>query len=43
MTPWLVRHPLIAGWLWVGVWFAVILVQELAGAPTWSRWPATTS
>ncbi|WP_104162873.1 hypothetical protein [Cryobacterium sp. N22] len=40
MTPWLVRHPLTAGWLWVLFWFAVILVQELAGAPTGARYPA---
>lgn len=31
MTNWLVRHPLTAGWLWVGVWFSVILVEELTG------------
>ncbi|TFC03186.1 hypothetical protein E3O42_07035 [Cryobacterium adonitolivorans] len=24
----------------MGFWFAVILVQELAGAPTWARYPA---
>ena len=40
MTTSLVRHPLTAGWLWVLFWFAVILVQELAGAPAWARYPA---
>lgn len=40
MTPWLVRHPLTAGWLWVAFWFAVILVQELTGTSGWTRYPA---
>lgn len=39
MFAWLVRHPLTAGWVWLGVWFAVILLQEVAGAPAWSRAP----
>lgn len=33
---WLVRHPLIAGWAWVALWLAIIVIDEFVDWAGWS-------